>query len=119
MIVKYDGLGGTLTGPAQGTTVTLPSPCTAACSHRTCSAAHRRPCHPSGPHGATELIGAEPIHAVDEAELALARDCAQGDREQLRCKQQQRSGMGDEWQAGLCSSGPWLTYTMKRAHFSL
>jgi hypothetical protein len=40
-----------------------------------------------------ELVGAEPMHAVDEAELASARPCVRGDHEQLRWKQQ----LAAEW----------------------
>jgi hypothetical protein len=82
----------------------LPSRGTVACSRGTCSAAHRRPRHSSCSRGPTELVGAEPIHAIDEAELTLARDCAQGDRDQLKWKDRQGSRMGDAWQTGLCWS---------------
>ena len=52
--------------------------------HRSQHCAHSR-----GTLELVELVGDEPTHAVDGAELAFDRPCAQGDREQLSCKQQQ------------------------------
>ena len=63
-------------------------PSTYECQCRSHAAERRRSQRCAHSHGTRELVNVVPIHAVDGAELASDRPCAQRDRQQLRCKQQ-------------------------------